>query len=183
MKRYLGYVIGFALIFIIGNSIYEYNKKMDMYKKSYRLDCHKKMTSFERVYDINKIKAIQKMLLTGNYTLTSSIQKSVYAKSKLFDFVKLDKMDKITLETLKSYSKKMEQSDSALKISYYIYENDIKDPGKKTEKSKSYAGYVVFKFKDENDELIYQSQIDFMDKKGADLPQSIECAIESFTTY
>jgi len=182
MKNYIGYVIGFVLIFIVGSSIYEHNKKSDAYKKSQRLDCHKTMTSFERVYDVSKIKDAQNMLLSGNYLLSSSVQKSVYAKSKLFDFVKLEDMDKVALKTIKSYVKKLEPSDNKLKISYYIYENDVKDPGKKTEKSKLYAGYVVFRFSNQNDELIYQSQIDFMNKQGADLPKSIECAIKSFIT-
>ena len=182
MKNYIGYVIGFVLVFIIGSSIYEHNKKNDVYKKSERLDCHKTMTSFERIYDKSKIKDAQTMLLSGNYLLSSSVQKAVYSESKLFDFIKLENMDKVTLKTIKSYVKKLNPSEDKLKISYYIYENDIKDPGKKTEKSKLYAGYVVFRFSSQSDELIYQSQIDFMSKQGADLPKSIECAIKSFIT-
>jgi len=69
------------------------------------------------------------------------------------------------------------------KLSYYIYENDIKDPGKKNEKSKKYAGYIVTKLRNKKNKLIYQNQIDFMDFKGADLANSVECSVESLLTY
>ena len=182
MKNYTAYVIVFVLIFVIASSIYKHNKKSDSYKKTQRLDCHKSVTSFERIYDKEKIEELQKKLVSENFVLLSSVQNAVYSKSKLFEYVKLTDMDKITMDMLNNYIINKKPSDNKMKISYYIYENDIKDPGKKTEKSKLYAGYVVFRFSNEKDELVYQIQVDFMDKKGLDLPQSIKCAIKSFMT-
>ena len=111
------------------------------------------------------------------------MEKATYAPSKLFNYVKLSDIDKITQIELDSYIVKKEVLDDKLRISYYIYENDVGDPGKKTKKSKLYAGYVVYKFYNKNNKLIYQSQIDFMNKQGADIAQSVKCAIKSFATY
>ncbi len=182
MKSYVWIFIALFFIAIIGQGLYEQILKDGKSAKSKRISCQQKVTAFERVYSSEKIKTTQKQLEYGNYELTSSAQKAVYAKSKLFDYVNLSDMNAIAIEKLQTSVKKRELSDDKLKISYYIYENDIKDPGKKTEKSKLYAGYVVFRFSDENDELVYQVQIDFMDKQGKDLPDSIRCAVESFTT-
>ncbi|MBL0686398.1 MAG: hypothetical protein JJV95_01155 [Sulfurospirillum sp.] len=182
MKNYITYSIACVLIFVIGNSIYEHNKKNSLYAKTQRLDCHKNINTFERLYDRNKIKELHKKLLDGNFVLVSSIQKAVYSKSKLFKHVELKETDKATIDMLNSYIVDKKLSDDKIKILYYIYENDIKDPGKKSKKSKLYAGYVVFKFSTEKDKLVYQVQVDFMDKNGADLNKSIECAINSFMT-
>ena len=154
MKLYIGIFIGACFVYLIGSSIYTQIQKENKSARSSRISCHKDATVFERLYIEKEKKAIQKKLEEGNYTLSSSVLKAVYSKSKLFDFVDLD----------------------------YIYENDVDDPGKKTAKSKLYAGYIVVKFKNDKNELIYQVQVDFMDKKGADLPQSIKCAIKSFIT-
>jgi len=182
MRRYIGIVVVLFAVFVVINSLYEQIQKDNKSAKSTRILCQKNVTVFERIYDDKKVEILQKKLSAGNYILSSSVQKAVYSKSKLFDYVNLIDMDKITIEMIESYVKDRELSDAKLKISYYIYENDIKDPGKKTEKSKLYAGYVVFRFSDDKDELIYQVQIDFMDKQGIDLPQSIKCAIKSFIT-
>ncbi|HIP29968.1 MAG TPA: hypothetical protein EYG93_10695 [Sulfurospirillum arcachonense] len=182
MRRYIGILVVLFAVFVVINSLYEQIQKDNKSAKSTRILCHENVTVFERIYNDKKVESAQKNLLVGNYILSSSVQKATYSKSKLFDYVNLTDMDKIAVEMIESYVKNRELSDDKLKISYYIYENDIKDPGKKTEKSKLYAGYVVFRFSDDKDELIYQVQIDFMDKKGIDLPQSIKCAIKSFIT-
>ena len=182
MKRYISIFIAIFFVLLIGESLYNQIEKDNKSAKSTRIACHENVTVFERVYDDGKLKIIQENIQKGNYLLSSSIQKAVYSKSKLFDYVNLKDMDKVTHDALHNYIKNNNQSDDKSKISYYIYENDIKDPGKKTEKSKLYAGYVVFRFSDMNDELVYQVQIDFMDKKGVDLPQSIKCSIKSFIT-
>jgi len=182
MKYFLGSFVGIFIIFLLGSSIYKQLEKQSNSAKSTRIICQKNNTVFERVYNDKEIKVIQNKLKENNFTLSSSIKKAKYSKSKLFDFISLAQMDQITIETLNKYVIKQKLDDDKLRISYYIYENDIDDPGKKTAKSKLYAGYVVFKFKNNNNELIYQVQVDFMDKKGVDLPQSIYCAIKSFTT-
>lgn len=140
------------------------------------------MTTFERVYDKKKLNEIKKLLKSGNVTIDSWVEKAKYSKSRLFEFVKLEDMNNVTKKVLKKYQESsVTKDEKKLKIEYYIYENDVDDPGKKTKRSKLYAGYVVFRFISDN-ELIYQVQVDFMDKKGLDIPNSIECAIKSFIT-
>ena len=182
MKRYVWIFVGVCFVLLIGSSIYKQIQKDNKSAKSTRISCHKNTTAFEKVYTQNSLKNLKQKLEEGNFELSSSVQKAVYSKSKLFDYINLEDMDKIVFETLNSYLKQENLNNEKLKISYYIYENDVEDPGKKTQKSKLYAGYVVFRFSDNKNELVYQVQIDFMDKKGADLPQSIKCAIKSFIT-
>jgi hypothetical protein len=182
MKRNLIVVIVLIIVFILINAIYKDAVKSNPYDKSSRIECQRKITTFERTYIDKDIKSAQSKLANGNFAFTSSVQKSVYAKSKLFDYVKLSDIDKVVNDELESYTQHKSEKSEKLNITYYIYENDVNDPGKKTEKSKLYAGYIVFKFLNPKNELIYQVQVDFMDKQGDDLPQSVKCAIESFVT-
>jgi|GEM_PF-306653 len=151
--------------------------------KSKRIPCQKQATSFERGFGDEDIKKAQVLLENGNVNLTSRIEKAVYAKSKLFEYVKLEDTDKIVQNELNKYIKNKTEQKSKLNLSYYIYENDVKDPGKKTKKSKLYAGYVVLQVKNDNNKTIYKVQIDFMDFQGADIAQSIQCCVKSFATY
>jgi len=179
LSKYIWLVVSFALVYVLGDAILtQINKSA----KATRIECQKKAISFERVYLKEDIKFAQKLLREGNIEFTSSVQKAKYTKSKLFEYVKLFEADEVLKSALRQYIKEKKISDNKLNISYYIYENDVNDPGKKTKKSKLYAGYVVFRFFNPKDEPIYQVQIDFMDKKGKDLPQRIKCAVESFNT-
>ena len=183
MKQNISIFIGVFLFVMLGNSIYMQITKEPQSAKAKRIPCQKKVTSFERGFGDKDIKIAQEQLQSGNFYFTSTIEKPIYMESKLFEYVKLNDMDKIVQISLNSYIKKKNIKKEKLKISYNIYENDIKDPGKKTKKSKLYAGYTVFKFYNKNNKVIYQVQIDFIDKKGADLPQRIKCSIKSFATY
>ncbi|RLA77521.1 MAG: hypothetical protein DRG78_17275 [Epsilonproteobacteria bacterium] len=151
--------------------------------KAKRIPCHKINTAFERGFGDEFIKTAQTQLESGNFKFSSRIEKATYAPSKLFNYVKLADIDKITQLELESYIIKKELADEKLRMSYYIYENDVGDPGKKTKKSKLYAGYVVYKFYNKKNKLIYQSQIDFMNRQGTDIAQSVKCAIRSFATF
>ena len=62
-----------------------------------------------------------------------------------------------------------------------VYENDKKDPGKKTPKSKKYAGYLTATFKIDN-KKVYKIQTDFMSLQGEDIPQRISCIVKSVMT-
>jgi hypothetical protein len=166
----------------MGQAIYTQVQKSNKSARAMRIECQKQSITYERVYIKKDIKLAQKLLQNGNVKFSSSVEKAHYAKSRLFEYVKLEDMDKVLKNVLKQYMTKQVIEDKNLNIFYYIYENDVKDPGKKTPKSKLYAGYVVFRFYNQTEDLIYQVQLDFMDKKGADLPQRIKCAIKSFMT-
>ena len=185
MKKNLIIFVGVFIVAILVMQTADIPSEMGVPEsgKAKRLLCQQQMTSFERGFGDEFIKKAQQQLESGNYKFSSYIEKATYAPSKLFDFIKLADMDKVTANLLKANIKTNKPNDEKLRISYYIYENDIGDPGKKTKKSKLYAGYVVYKFYNKNNKLIYQSQIDFMNKQGDDVPASIQCAIESFATF
>lgn len=182
MKKYIVTFIVLSFVFILGSSFYKQVQKDMNAGKSTRIECQKKATSFERVYIPQDIKFAQEQLKSGNVRFSSSVKKAHYSKSELFEYVSLAQMDEVLQNVLNQNIVTRKVEDSKLDIKYYIYENDVNDPGKKTEKSKLYAGYVVFQFFNVKKEPIYQVQIDFSDKKGADLSRRIECAIESFIT-
>jgi hypothetical protein len=183
MKQNLAVFVGVFLMTMLLGSVYDQITKEQESPKAKRIPCQSKTVSFERGFSDEFIKTAQKQLESGNFKFTSYVEKATYAQTKLFNYVKLSDMDIITTKELKSYTIKELLDDDKLRITYYIYENDIGDPGKKTKKSKLYAGYVVFKFYNNKNKLIYQSQIDFMNKQGLDIPQSIKCAIKSFATF
>ena len=181
IKKYLGIFIAVFLITAIGYSIYEQMNKEPMSAKSKRIPCQKKTTTFEKIIKPQFVLEAQKLLKDGQYTLESSMKKSVYAKSKLFDYISLNQIDQMTIDTINKNIIQENNNDNRLFIKYYIYENDIKDPGKKTKKSKLYAGYLVYEFI-LNKKLVYKIQTDFMDFQGKDISNRIDCVFKSFLT-
>ena len=183
MKKYITVFIVVFIGYFVGNSIYNEMTKDKTPGKVKRLSCQKKVTSFERAYSNPDIKYAQSLIEHGNNQFTSSIEKAIYSDSRLFTYISLSDLDKMFSKVLSTYIKHNEQNEPLYKLSYYVYENDRDDPGKKTAKSKLYAGYVVLEVKNMNNKSIYKVQIDFMDDKGTDISNTINCAIESFMTY
>jgi len=183
MKKYMKFFVIVFITYFIGDSIYTELNKDKTPGKAKRLECHKKLIVFERSYSLSDIKYAQSLITHGDDSFTSHIEKAVYSDSELFNFISLKQTDDIFKNTLQRYIKYNEKHKDGYKLSYYIYENDKNDPGKKTKKSKLYAGYIVLEIKNRDNKSIYKVQVDFMDKKGADIKNSIECSIESFMTY
>ena len=151
--------------------------------KAKRLECQRKVSSFERAFNTDEISLAQDQIESGNNSFTSFTEKARYSESKLFNYISLKDIDSEMLDKLESYIKKQNMKNDNYIFSYYIYENDKKDPGKKTKKSKYYAGYIVFEVKDKNKRTIYKIQIDFMNNRGLDIVDTIRCTVESFMTY
>ena len=174
------YIVLAVFILLVSNTIYTTLTKKSA--KATRLKCQKEVVTFERIYDKSKIKLMQDLVKSGNFNIKSTIQKSSYMPTKLFQYVKQDEVDKIVLSELNSYKQKdTATNDKKLQIDYLIYENDKDNPGKKTKKSKLYAGYLLFDFKIDG-KIIYKSQSDFMDMKGKDIPKRVKCIIKSLMT-
>jgi hypothetical protein len=178
----------FIIVFFIsavGVGIYNQVSKEDKVPgKVTRLECMKKVTSFERGYGIEDILDAQAQLAKGNFTLKSDIQKSQYMNSTLFDNINMHIIDQKVLKELKTYSKGMQNiNDEKVKIEYTVFENDKEDPKKKSSKCKLYRGYVVLKVKNKNNKTVYQNQIDFWDPKGKDVADTVKCGILGFTTF
>ncbi len=177
--KYLLYTLGLVGLFFFAEGIYsQVNKKG---AKSTRLSCHKDAVVFERVYESALLASSKEALVSGNYAVASSVKKAVYMQSRLFEHVNLEEVDTMVTEAITTQQHLKSVSDDTLNITYYIYENDKKDPGKKTAKSKRYAGYLHFTF-EMNGKKIYINQTDFMDLQGKDISKSIQCIIKSFLT-
>ncbi len=180
--RYIKIFIWSALaIFVIfvAKDIYKTITTKKTSATTKRVACQVKSTTFEKIHDTNDIKIAQELLISGNFIIQSEIQKSVHATSKLFDYISKDDIDDIVQTQIQKISKsKTDKADKVL-VSYYTRENDTKDPGKKTKKSKLYAGYIVFEFK-LHDKTVYKIQTDFNDKQGKDIEDRISCVMASF---
>ena len=183
LKKYIVTFVVLVIVGILGNSIYTQMTKDKVPGKAKRLECHKKATTFERGYGSEDILKAQELLLSGNYRITSDIDKATFMQSTLFDFVDMKQLDKRLGSIILKNIKEMKQANQIVNVEYKVYENDKDDPKKKTDNCKLFRGYVVMKFKNQNNKIVYQVQIDFMDQEGKDIEKTLECAIESFITY
>lgn len=174
MFKYFYGVLLVLFVYVAGTSIYESMTKVD--PKSSRLACQKEVTTFETFRKPEMIAEAIKTLKNGNYKLESEIRFSKYMKSQLGNYLSVEDVDKMIEEVI-AVDKK--SSDNGLVIDYFVYENDKEDPGKKTKKSKLYAGYVYLNFK-MGKTSVYDVQIDYKDLQAKDLKKRIECAIKSF---
>lgn len=171
------------LALLIAEGIYTQLNKQSVPGKAKRTPCLAKVTSFERSYGDDDIKSLRKKIIEGDFKIRSSIDKAVFMRSTLFDHIDMKKLDSHLIQTIKEYSNSKMAVNSNNIIEYRVYENDKKDPKKKSDSCKFFRGYVVMKFIDENNKTVYQNQIDFMDHEGKDIPQTITCAVSSFMTY
>lgn len=175
MKKTIFVIFVILVVSLIGISTYkQLNKKS---AKASRLDCHKEVVVFERVYANDKLEELQKLIKTGEIKYDFKIEKAKYMESKLFEFVDANKTSDEVLHILglKNYDK----SDLELKV--LLYENDKLDPGKKSAEAKLYAGYLMFDFYI-SAIPIYKIQIDFMDLQGKDIAKRVECVKQSTQT-
>ena len=179
--KYIYTILVIALIYFVGNDIYKQNTKTASGSKSTRIACHNTSKVFERTYDDALLKKAQESVSAGEYALTSSIKEAQYMQTQMFKYVQLEKVDQMVNTAIAKRKQADAKVDGKVAIDYYIYENDKADPGKKTKKSKLYAGYLRFTMT-YNGKKVYSVQTDFMSLEGKDIPKSVDCAIESFVT-
>lgn len=170
-----------TLLLVLAIGYYSFGSKKNTSGKAQRLACHKETVVFERVYDDTLLKQAKDSLQSGNYELISSVQKSVHMQTRMFEYVDIKEVDTLVKDTIENYKTKASKTDDRVVLDYYIYENDKADPGKKTAKSKRYAGYLHFVLTF-NGKRVYAVQVDFMDLKGKDIDKSVQCAIKSVMT-
>ena len=180
--KYFYKLLILALIVFIGYGIYgQVNKNSP---KASRLSCQKNTIFFERVLDKDMIKKTQIEFQDSHYVFTISKEESKYMKSRLFQYVDIDEVKNYFLLSSKTtINTNLKPEDGVIDISLHIYENDKNDPGKKTKKSKLYAGYIILGVKtkiDGRNHAIYRAQVDFMDLEGKDIHKRIDCLIKSF---
>lgn len=179
MRRLISFLILFLLVLGAGFWLFMQEQKPKS-ASSKRIPCQQDVVCFERTYRISELQKVIDLLTARRYTLTSRIQKSEYMESRLFEYVKKEQVDGIVAAAIEAQVPKSSGREPGedLVIDYLIYENDKLHPGKKTDKSKHYEGYLAFSFKLEG-KTVYKFQIDFMDEKGADIPKRVACAIDS----
>lgn len=168
----------FLLVLLITFSI---NKPKNTSGKSKWLPCHNEVVVFEKVYKPKLFEEARDALKQQNYLIDSRIQKAHYMKSQLFEYVDIKNVDQNVKKAVGVYASETKRETESLKLRYLIYENDKNDPGKKTQKSKVYAGYLKFELFYKS-KRVYAIQIDFMDLQGKDIPQRIDCAMQSIMT-
>ena len=175
MRRYIFIALLFGLVLIVSKSIYDQMNKGGASAK--RLDCHTKSVVFEKVLSPLHVKELQNVLRGQDIDITIATRPAKYMQTQLFEHVDILEIKKQTKEALKQY-KASSPTTKKGSISIIVYENDKLDPGKKTAKSKLYAGYLIYTFV-LDDTPVYKIQIDFMDDKGGDIAQKIVCALQS----
>lgn len=164
------------IVFFVSSAIYEQMNKKSA--KSTRLDCHKKSIVFERVNNPKLISQLQELLKSSEVIISTRIEKAKYMQSTLFEYIDEKNVKELLKRYIKAYNKDNININKNITIDLLIYENDKKDPGKKTKKSKLYAGYLVFDFKLDR-KNVYKIQIDFMDLQGRDISEKLKCALKS----
>jgi hypothetical protein len=164
-----------GVIGILRQTIYKQMNKKGA--NTTRLACQTKSIVYEKVFKPELFKNMQNSIKAGNFSLNTTILKSQYMESHLFEYVDKEKVQEDFLNKL-LVLKDSTHSNEKSSIELTIYENDKLDPGKKTPKSKLYAGYLIFEFKF-GSELVYKIQVDFMNLEGKDIDEKLSCAIES----
>lgn len=179
MRRLIGFLVLFLLLLGGGYWLFMEEQKPKS-ASSKRIPCQQDVVCFERTYRMSELQKVIDLLHARRYRLASRIQKSEYMESRLFEYVNKEQVDGMVAAAIEARVPKSSgvEPDETLVIDYLIYENDKLHPGKKTDKSKVYEGYLAFSFKLEG-KTVYKFQIDFMDAKGADIPERVACAIDS----
>lgn len=176
MKKILLSLIAIFIIFIIGKEVYQTKTKKS--SNATRIECQTKQVVFERVYDAIGLEHLISELKKDKSALVSiKEQKSKYMPTQLFNHINIEDikyylMAKMDIENYRNKN---------IVIDILVYENDKLDPGKKTQKAKLYAGYLVFDFYYEG-VVVYKIQIDFADFQGKDIEEKIDCVIQSLLT-
>jgi hypothetical protein len=178
MKRLISLLILFALLLGTGFWFF-YQEQKPKSCAIKRLPCQQQVVCFERTYHMENLQKAIDLLKARRYTLVSHIQKAEYMESALFGHVDKAAVDAMVTAAIDAQVPHGDTpSGETLLIDYLIYENDKLHPGKKTDKSKLYEGYLAFSFKLDG-KTVYKFQIDFMDEKGADIPDRVACAVRS----
>ncbi|MEA3455813.1 MAG: hypothetical protein U9R26_04850, partial [Campylobacterota bacterium] len=171
--KYVYYAFIVGVIYFVGNDIYQQTNKKGA--RSMRLACQKECKVFEKVYKEDLLEKAKLALKSGNYELDSSIKKAKFMKSTMFEYVQIEEVDQNVREAIAGHKQPDLHSNEKIQIEYYIYENDKDDPGKKTKKSKLFAGYLRFTMTLDA-KKVYVIQADFMDLQGRDIKKSVDCA-------
>jgi hypothetical protein len=134
-------------------------------------ECFTEVTAFDKVTNQTIFKDKYRQFIKTGALVESKIEYGKYMNSLIKGNIKLYQVDKIVTSHLTG-------SSSEYKVKYTIIENDKLDPGKKSQKCKIFAGYLLFEFFYQ-DKSFYKVQMDFMSTKGEDLSKRIDCIFKN----
>ncbi len=169
MKRFYPIVV---IVFALFSSTILYHHFNPKSAKSKRLVCHQESTTFERLYEPHQTNTIQTLLKSGDFSFTINIAKSSYMPTRIDSYMKQEAFEVLLHDTFGK------PRGEKLRIDLLLYENDKKDPKKKTQEAKLYEGYVQVSFY-LNHTRVYTVQLDYMDPMGNDIAKRLKCALES----
>lgn len=175
MKRHIPTLSFIALGALVASTYFNFTPEV----KSKRVACQNETLTFEKISFGEPVNKAKELLYSGNIELKSRIDYSVNMKSNLKDKLSLEEFNIRFKEVLNNYIKYNKEDKEKLLIKYYLYENDKKDSGKKNDKAKKYAGYLVYEFKLHNN-LLYKIQTDYKDIDAKDIENRMQCVLESF---
>lgn len=181
--RWFGIAAAAAVALFIAYGVYGQMTKPPM--KPQRIPCQKEVTCFERLYGTPEaLSRVVDLLARRHYGIETTTQPSVYMKPRLFDTLdpaEAEAEARRAIERLIPRKAASAGAKAPLRVKFLIYENDKKDPGKKSKKAFLYEGYVVFSFLLEG-KTVYKVQVDFMEPEGRDVNRRIDCAVRSLVS-
>ncbi|MCV6607645.1 MAG: hypothetical protein OIF32_05490 [Campylobacterales bacterium] len=118
-----------------------------------------------------------KELETNGGKYNCKIIPSKYMKSEVFTYTSVEELTDLNQKILGESSK-----NSKVQIDCKLYENDKEDPKKKSDSCKLFTGYLLYEFKMDN-QPIYKIQIDYLNSKGKDISQRVDCIKDSLYQY
>ncbi|EFK96985.1 conserved hypothetical protein [sediment metagenome] len=180
MGKYIYWIFVVVFFSLLANEAYKYFYPNDNIRAK-RIECQEESITFERIYSPSLIKEAINALESGNVKTKYKMVPSVYTTSQMGKYFTIEDVNNDLLKILAKHKKQNKLNTQPLLIDYYVYENDVDDPGKKTEEAKKYAGYIRMNFYI-GDSHVYANQIDFMDWQGKDIKDRLECAINSLRT-
>ncbi len=136
MGKYIYALVVIIFVWFAGSQIYTIFFKTKETAKTTRLACHKKSTTFETIYDKKLTYQAIKSLENGNVQTKYEMQFSKYMPSKMGQYFTIEQVDNDLQQILKTYKKGDQNGSKTLLIDYFVYENDLDDPGKKNRGSK-----------------------------------------------
>ncbi len=139
--------------------------------------CLSEVTAFDkRSGDIN---ALVKEIESGAIHYRCDVYKSKYMHSRVETYTDSELLKKASEEV---FGKEEDTKNSNVEIRCELYENDKEDPGKKSSSCKLFAGYLLYTFTLDG-EQIYKIQIDVEKSDFSDIPLRLNCIKNSLYYY
>jgi hypothetical protein len=132
--------------------------------------CFSEVTAFDKIANAQILEDKYGEFKKNGAVLVSKIEYGKYMNSLIKPHIKTKDIDKLVSAHINGSSKDF-------LVKYSIIENDKLDPGKKSQKCKIFAGYLLFEFF-YKDKLFYKVQIDFMSTKGEDIQKRVDCVFK-----